>query len=117
MHPFTLVSTNPPELVSTARDAFTRDLRDKAMLQPESMLRASLDGPYDSVTNWTTYDRVLLVAGGIGAGFCIGVALGMVREMEKGFRIRRPQRITLVWVIKDRGTNSTPSPVLVYQMT
>lgn len=100
-HPFTLVSTNPLELVIAARDGFTRDLRQKALRQPGLKMRASVDGPYGALPSWGMYDRVLLVTGGSGASFSIGVALELVRKAARTGATG--QVVSFVWAIRDKG--------------
>lgn len=79
-HPFTVVSTNPLELVVSAHDGFTRDLFSRASESPGAILRTSCDGPYGALPNFSKFNRVVLVAGGSGATFTLGVALSLIRK-------------------------------------
>lgn len=101
-HPFTIVSTNPLELVVSAQDGFTQDLFSLASKSPGAILRASCDGPYGTIPNFGKFDHVVLIAGGSGATFTLGVALNLVHQMSPGGA--RPI-IHLIWVIRDQGMN------------
>jgi predicted ferric reductase len=63
-HPFTIVSTQPLELVVAAHDGFTRDLHAFALKNPGVDLKASIDGPYGMVPDFTIYSTVVFIAGG-----------------------------------------------------
>lgn len=69
-HPFTIVSKTQYslELVVAAYDGFTNDLHNYAVKHPGAVLRASFDGPYGSLPNFSKVaDKVILIAGGSGA--------------------------------------------------
>lgn len=99
-HPFTIVSTNPLEMVVKGHDGFTRDLLKHAQKNPGALLRASMEGPYGTLPLFAKYDQVILIAGGSGASFTIGVALGLVRKMAEG--VSGPV-VNFVWVVRDQG--------------
>lgn len=99
-HPFTVVSTNPIELVVKAHDGFTRDLLAYAEKNPGAALRASIDGPYGTLPNFMNFDRVVLVAGGSGASFTFGVALNIARRFSP--QATRPI-IDFIWVVREHG--------------
>ena len=63
-HPFTILSTKPLELVIAAYDGFTRDLHAFALKNPGVDLKASIDGPYGTVPDFTVYTKVVFIAGG-----------------------------------------------------
>lgn len=63
-HPFTIVSTKPLELVIAAYDGFTRDLHAFALKNSGVDLKASIDGPYGTVPDFTIYTKVVFIAGG-----------------------------------------------------
>lgn len=98
-HPFTIVSTNPIELVISARDGYTKDLLAYVSAHPNTALRASCDGPYGTFPNFNKFDNVVLIAGGSGASFTFGVALSLIRNMDAG--MVRP-RITFIWIVRDQ---------------
>jgi predicted ferric reductase len=77
-HPFTIVSTNPLEVVVSSQDGFTRDLFSPALKRPGAVLTASCDGPYGTLPNFAKFHHVILVAGGSGATFTTGVALDLI---------------------------------------
>jgi hypothetical protein len=104
-HPFTIVSTNPLELVVKAHDGFTRDLRAYALANPGAALRASVDGPYGAIPSFVKYDRLVLIAGGSGSSFTFGAALSVVRSAAA----KKPF-INFVWVVRDCGMSSSTSP-------
>jgi predicted ferric reductase len=95
-HPFTLASTNPMELVISAHDGFTRDLLTYARNHPGAKLRASIDGPYGTVPNFSAFDQVILIAGGSGATFAFGVAIDLVRKLS-----RHPQNMKPIYIINN----------------
>jgi predicted ferric reductase len=99
-HPFTVVSTNPLELVVSARDGFTRDLLSHATANPGATLRASCDGPYGALPTFSHFDQVVLIAGGSGASFTFGVALHLVRQAAT---VGGQPKINFTWVVKDHG--------------
>jgi predicted ferric reductase len=99
-HPFTVVSTNPLELVISAQDGFTRDLLSYATANPGATLRASYDGPYGTLPNFSKFDQVVLIAGGSGASFTFGVALHLVRQAPTSGRY---SKINFMWVIREHG--------------
>lgn len=80
-HPFTVVSTNPLEVVISSQDGFTGDLYHLASKRPSAVLSASCDGPYGTLPNFAKFDHVILVAGGSGATFTISVALNPIHKM------------------------------------
>lgn len=99
-HPFTIVGTNPTELVVSAQDGFTRSLYNKAVAsQGQLTLRASVDGPYGTLPAFTDFSHIILVAGGTGASFTFGAVNNMIAKSRKT-GITMP-RIHFVWVIRD----------------
>jgi hypothetical protein len=101
-HPFTIVSTNPLELVVSAKDGFTKDLLSYATANPGATLRASCDGPYGTRPNFFKFDQVVLIAGGSGASFTFGVALHLIHQIEtSGFK----SKIDFTWVVREHGTS------------
>ncbi|CZR58623.1 related to ferric-chelate reductase [Phialocephala subalpina] len=102
-HPFTIISTNPLELVVSAQNGFTKDLYSLASKTPGVVLRASCDGPYGTIPNFAKFDQVVLVAGGSGATFTLGVALKLIRKMSPGGA--RPV-IHFIWVVRDQEAQS-----------
>jgi len=111
-HPFTIVSTNPLQIVISSRDGFTRDLFSLASKSPGALLRASCDGPYGTLPNFARFDHVVLVAGGSGATFTIGVALDLIHKLSSN--AAKPV-IHFIWVIRDDGKSSILSsqPTLI----
>lgn len=101
-HPFTIVSTNPLEFVVAGYDGFTRDLHQYALRNPGIALKASVDGPYGTLPNFNSFDKVVLVAGGSGASFTFGVALEMLRKHGATNDTRRPM-IDFLWVVRDHS--------------
>jgi predicted ferric reductase len=98
-HPFTILSTSPFEMVIAAYDGFTRDLHTKAMENPGQVLRASVDGPYGTVPDFTLYSKVLFIAGGSGASFTCGAAVDLLRKLGRS----TATAIEFVWVMKEQG--------------
>ena len=98
-HPFTIVSTNPVEFVVAAYDGFTRDLHAYALKNPGKALKASMDGPYGNVPNFTDFTKVVFIAGGSGASFTFGVAIDLIRKLEES----KKTTIDFIWTFKEQG--------------
>ncbi|KAH7148931.1 ferric reductase NAD binding domain-containing protein [Dactylonectria macrodidyma] len=94
-HPFTIVATDPFEFVIAAHDGFTRALHNYAVRNPGASLRASVEGPYGAFPNPRGHDKVILVAGGSGASFTVGVARSVL-EQNGGHE----KAIVFIWMIK-----------------
>lgn len=66
----------------------------------EHKIPLSIEGPYGSVTSFpqlcSNFDRVLLVAGGVGATFTIPIYRSIISENPGA-------RIEMVWAIRDAG--------------
>ncbi len=116
-HPFTVVSTNPLEVVISSQDGFTRDLYHLASKRPGAVLSASCDGPYGTLPNFAKFDHVILVAGGSGATFTISVALNLIRKMPSD---KAKPVVHFVWVIRHHGKFCTlsfvPMPTHILDM-
>jgi predicted ferric reductase len=93
-HPFTIVSTNPLEFVIASYDGFTKDLHAYALKNPGQSLKASIDGPYGSLPDFTAATKVLFIAGGSGASFSLGVAVDLVHKLGGS----RKTMIRVVWI-------------------
>lgn len=104
-HPFTLLSSNPPEFVIRVYDGFTRDLYKAAQASSGRMLRCSLDGPYGQVPNFRRFEKVILVAGGSGGSFTFAVAMDLVEKSAKTFK-----SIDFIWAVRQKG-KLTNAPV------
>jgi predicted ferric reductase len=102
-HPFTVVSTKPLQMVVAAYDGFTRDLYNHALENPSQVLKASVDGPYGIVPDFTLYSKVLFIAGGSGASFTCGVALDLLRKLGES-----STTIEFVWVVHEQGKLTNP---------
>jgi ferredoxin-NADP reductase len=89
------------KLVVAAYDGFTDDLHNFAIKHPGASLRASFDGPYGTVPNFAkSADKVIFVAGGSGASFTFGVALDMVRKLNRD--LPKP-KIEFIWTVREPG--------------
>ncbi|KAI5855005.1 ferric reductase NAD binding domain-containing protein [Durotheca rogersii] len=95
-HPFTIVSSNPMELVINTYSGFTRDLHKYALENPAADLKVSVEGPYGTIPDPLEYDKVVLVAGGSGATFTFGMAADMLGRMTEDSQ----QRIDFIWAVK-----------------
>lgn len=96
-HPFTIASSTPVELVIASYDGFTRDLHRYALKNPGTTLKASVDGAYGTFPNPQHSDKTLLVAGGSGASFAFGAALG---ALEAGTCEKPRPEMVFVWMVK-----------------
>ncbi|KAI1750807.1 ferric reductase NAD binding domain-containing protein [Xylaria castorea] len=97
-HPFTIVATEPLELVINSYSGFTRDLHRHASKNPGAHLKVSVEGPYGTFPDPMEYDKVVLVAGGSGATFAIGLAADMLRRMSTD----STKQIELIWATRGR---------------
>jgi predicted ferric reductase len=104
-HPFTIVATNPLELVVSAHDGFTKDLFSYACKDPGAIVRASIDGPYGTLPNFSAFGQIILIAGGSGASFTFGVATNLVKELENSDK--RPA-VNFIWVVREQGDITLP---------
>ncbi|KAI0974164.1 ferric reductase NAD binding domain-containing protein [Xylaria arbuscula] len=93
-HPFTIVATEPMELVINTHSGFTKDLHEFATQNPGKNLKVSVEGPYGTLPDPMEYDKVILVAGGSGATFTIGIAADMIRRLSP----ESTKQIEFIWV-------------------
>jgi len=98
-HPFTIVSNSPLELVISSRDGFTKKLHEFAVANPRASIKASAEGPYGTVPNPTSYDRVVLVSGGSGATFTHGLAAEILDKMHAESK----QEVDVIWVVREHS--------------
>ncbi|KAM0585517.1 hypothetical protein ACHAP6_006271 [Verticillium nonalfalfae] len=99
MHPFTIAAADPLEFVVASYDGFTRDLHKYAIQNPGASLRASVEGSYGTFPDPTSYDKVVLIAGGSGASFTVGMALNMIKHANPGSQ----QSVVFIWMVKDNA--------------
>lgn len=101
MHPFTVVSNGPSglELVIKAKSGYTKGLHDYATTHPGRPMHASIDGPYGSVPDTAKYDKLVLIAGGSGAAYTVGL---LNRVMHSSGRMAS-QSIDFIWAVRSKG--------------
>lgn len=99
-HHFTLVSNEPAEFVVREYDGFTHALMKVAREQPGKIFRCSIDGGYGQFPNFGNFDRVVLVAGGIGATFTFAIALDVLKQCAAKNLTRT---IEFIWVVRYSG--------------
>ena len=103
INPFTISNRNPHddnriELVARALSGTTAMLADYAAKQKTT--RLTLEGPYGAAKYFpdlATYDRVLFVAGGVGATFTLPLYLDLLQRKAHGEHIPTPK---LVWSVR-----------------
>lgn len=98
-HPFTITSTKPLELVVAAYDGFTSDLHAAAVKNPGQTLKASIDGPYGNIPNFANFTKVVLIAGGSGASFTVGIAIDLLRKLGTS----QTTTIEFIWTVREPG--------------
>ncbi|OAA50737.1 Ferric reductase-like transmembrane component [Cordyceps fumosorosea ARSEF 2679] len=98
-HPFTISAMNPLEFVVTAHDGFTKDLHDLAVSQPGVQFGASVEGSYGTFPKPSSFDHVVLIAGGTGASFTFGAAFNALKHLSG----RRDTKIMFVWTVRHRS--------------
>jgi predicted ferric reductase len=101
-HPFTVASTKPLEFVVAAYDGFTRDLHAAALKNPGQALKASIDGPYGNVPDFSNFTKVVLIAGGSGASFTIGVAVDLLHKLGSS----QATTVEFIWAVREPGMSS-----------
>ncbi|KAJ2998694.1 hypothetical protein NUW58_g239 [Xylaria curta] len=97
-HPFTIVATEPLELVVNKYSGFTEDLHQFAIENPGASLTVSVEGPYGTLPDPMDFDKVVLVAGGAGATFTMGLARDMMQRMGPN----STKEIDLIWATRER---------------
>jgi predicted ferric reductase len=101
-HPFTISSSSDVEFVIRAQKGFTFDLHTYAIRNPNSVLKASIDGPYGAVPDFKRTNKVVLFAGGSGGAFLFPIAMDIARNSTRC----SVTRVEAIWVIKDESTSS-----------
>ncbi|APA15959.1 hypothetical protein sscle_15g107290 [Sclerotinia sclerotiorum 1980 UF-70] len=102
-HPFTVASVDDVKgttFVVAACDGFTSDLHSLAIKNPGVKLRASIDGPYGSVVDFSRYDGVIFIAGGSGGAFTFGTAIETVHKLAKN-TTTLDTIIEFIWVVRE----------------
>lgn len=107
-HPFTLISRSPHvEFLVKGRDGFTRALHNAACLQEQTpnrppRFRVSIEGPYGNPPDLSSsgggYEKLLLVAGGSGVTFSLGLALAWAQQRRTP---RQKGWLEFVWVVRE----------------
>ncbi|KAF2104692.1 hypothetical protein NA57DRAFT_70900 [Rhizodiscina lignyota] len=95
-HPFTISDTTYTQLRIRNRDGFTAALHEYAQQHPGKEVSVLIDGPFGNTPDFHSYDKVLLVAGGVGATFSFAIALDIVRRKQWNDN----QIIELAWIIQ-----------------
>ncbi|RKF64338.1 Ferric/cupric reductase transmembrane component 2 [Erysiphe neolycopersici] len=80
-HPFTCLSAETGEFIIAAQSGFTQKLYQRALKEPGSILKASMDGPYGNPPNLMGFTKVLFIAGGSGASYTCSLAVDLVRKL------------------------------------
>ncbi|KAF7855961.1 hypothetical protein EAF04_009917 [Stromatinia cepivora] len=105
-HPFTIASVDDIKgttFIVAAFDGFTSDLYNLAIKNPGIQLRASIDGPYGSVVDFSHYDKVLFIAGGSGGAFTFGTAIETMHKVAKNTAFSNTV-IEFIWVVREEDT-------------
>jgi ferric-chelate reductase len=104
-HPFTISSAahkaeicgHPSEMkfYVKAQGGFTARLTKLVDRKPSLNIRVFLEGPYGGISAGTLaqLDRLLVVSGGSGAGFSLGVMDDTIRRIVAGGRLQRLQNV------------------------
>jgi predicted ferric reductase len=95
-HPFTIHKRSPMEFTAKARSGFTSDLHKYAVAHPDASVRASVDGPYGTFPDPMEFDKIVLIAGGVGAAFTMGLAVNILERTDQD----SPKNIVFVWAAK-----------------
>jgi predicted ferric reductase len=87
------------ELVINTYSGFTRDLHKYASEHSGASITASVEGPYGTFPDPAEYDKVVLVAGGSGATFTVGLAVSMIQRLETD----SAKQIDFIWTTRGQG--------------
>lgn len=145
-HPYTIINTDPGQplegggselvLLMRARRGFTKALFDRATLERRELearlgsaaskrangvlMRAMLSHPMGSAgrNRWEWYSTVVIVCGGSGVAFGLGVLEELCSRMAnlgaKGGRRNKTTRVRFVWIIREYGEHDRPSAAVLY---
>lgn len=122
-HPFTICNNDRHELVLLikARKGLTRKLYDLVRKRSEQSIsassmrsgvipvaapvyiRARLDGPMGSSKNirWNAYSTILIICGGSGVSFGLGVCDYLCNMMANGGFNSKTRRVRFVWIVRE----------------
>jgi NAD(P)H-flavin reductase len=92
------------ELIINTYSGFTRDLHKYARENPGSSLTVSVEGPYGAFPDPIEYDKVVLVAGGSGATFAVGVAVSMTQRLPPD----SAKQCDFIWTARGYGKDGFP---------
>ncbi|KAI8197948.1 hypothetical protein KHU50_009135 [Colletotrichum sp. SAR 10_65] len=87
------------ELVMKSHQGFTRRVDEFSRRHSNRTAWASVDGPYGSLPDPESYDKLVLVAGGSGAAFTFGL---MNRMMSRYDRVKT-QSVDFIWTVRQSG--------------
>lgn len=113
LHPFTCHRASPMEFTIKAQDGFTRDLYKYATAHPGATVTVSFDGPYGTFPNPIKFDKIVLVAGGAGATFTIGLVENLLAKMNG----ESHNKVVFIWSVKEHGTSHLSSPAPTCRLT
>ncbi|KAJ3497316.1 hypothetical protein NLG97_g1999 [Lecanicillium saksenae] len=98
-HPFTISAMDPLEFVVKAHDGFTKELHDRAVAQPGVQLKVSVEGSYGTFPTPSSFDNVVLIAGGTGASFTFGAAFNALKQLKE----KNTTKIMFIWAVRHRS--------------
>ena len=99
-HPFTISDIEDTQLRVSRRGGFTAVLHDYATKNPGCQVRVLVEGPFGHVPNFKSFDRVLLIAGGVGATYSMSIALDIARIQDWP---RDRKIVEFIWVVQHEG--------------
>ncbi|CAH0052280.1 unnamed protein product [Clonostachys solani] len=99
-HPFTIVANTSSglELIMKSHSGFTKAAYEYAVSKPGASVRVSFDGPYGSFPDLACYDRIVLIAGGSGATFTMGLACTILESLGPD----STQFVDFIWAVKTK---------------
>ena len=105
-HPFTIASApgEPVRLIIKRAGDWTDSLHQLVTASGGDVVsRCSVEGPYGGPINFIfpAFESVLLVAGGSGISFALGVARGLLHDVRHGRAACK--HIALVWVVREHA--------------
>ncbi|KAI5474943.1 hypothetical protein MNV49_002160 [Pseudohyphozyma bogoriensis] len=112
-HPFTIANmpngANEIVLLPRVYNGWTRQMHKQLTSTSTKTIRCYFDGPYGVVHDFTSFQRVLMVAGGTGVSPWTSQLLHLVASRRT---LSAPTHIRLVWLVKDASSLEWISPIL-----
>ena len=118
-HPFTAATTSSCEnleFIVRVRDGFTKRMKERVDEERKALglglddecsiqVKAAVEGPYGGKRSLSSYEAVLILAGGSGVSFAISHLLQIIEEAKAGRS--RIKNVQIVWMVKSKCACAT----------